>query len=91
MKQKFYTVGIWIEDECNYSRMGWDESGDGDLSYCPTKPALFTDRNEARKAIEISKAKARLLKAQGKIFNSDFIPPMSRNIKIIQMDYRGAK
>jgi hypothetical protein len=69
----------------------WDEECDGAIE-CggDAEPvALFETRQEARKAIAISKANAVLLRTQDKVFNSDFTDSL-KCLRILKLKARKA-
>ena len=69
----------------------WNEACEGAIE-CGGRGesvALFETRQEARKAIAISKANAVLLRAQGKVFNSDFTDSL-KCLRILRLKPRKA-
>ena len=66
---------VAFSDQEFFFPMTWDKHCDGAL--CATfdgePPVLFSSRTDARKAIRISTAFARLCKEQGKPCNDDFL------------------
>ena len=60
---------------------GWDEDCEGALC-CSNKPVIFTNHKDAKTAIAISVAFAKLRKAQGKPENEDYLGNYLKNIKI---------
>ncbi len=74
--------------------MGPDDGCDGAICAMQSgKVATFSSRAAARKAIQVSAAYAKLLKAQGKPANEDFLSSIS-NIKVaecVEMQPRGPK
>lgn len=68
--------------------MGWDEDCDGAIEGAWTKPvAMFETRADARKAINISAAAAKLAIAQGKPANDDFTTGR-KHLKIVPLKAR---
>lgn len=65
-------IVCWDDDQVLCVPMGWDTECAGALSY-GREVAWFPSRAEARKAVRISTAYAKLCKAQGKPANSDFL------------------
>ena len=61
--------------------MGWDTDCDGALCYAGS-PVVFPNRAAARKAINVSRAFARLERAQGRRHNSDFLEAI-KHVKIV--------
>ncbi len=53
--------------------MGLDPDCEGAIRGDTNKPVVFDTKEQAKKAICISKCFARLQKEQGKVYNSDFI------------------
>lgn len=74
MKQK--TIGYMVfyksEDGLINFPMGADPSCAGAIQSDDSAPVLFPSRQDARKAIRISAANARLLREQGEPENTDF-------------------
>lgn len=72
--------------------MGADSECDGALEANGHNPVWFESRADARRAIRISQAKARLDAAQGKPVNSDFTPECKGCIKAVPVTpYQHAK
>lgn len=64
--------------------MGRDEDCDGALcSMHDGKIVMFLSRSDARRAIKISTAYAKLCKAQGLVANEDFLEGIT-NVKIVE-------
>lgn len=81
-------IAIYDDGDCIISPMGWNEDCDGAIeSACPSV-ALFATRSDARKAIRISTAFARLNEAQQGTANTDFLPPCLKNVKIRPLEAR---
>lgn len=75
-------IVVWDDNACIVSPMGWNDDCEGAIeSSCPSV-AFFATRAEARKAIRISTAFARLNEARQGTANSDFLPPCLKNVKI---------
>ena len=66
---------------------GWEDECEGALELCDP-PVVFPDRQSARRAVEISKAFAKLMKAQGNPYNEDFIdsPTRIRIVPVVTAD-----
>ena len=80
-------IVVYDDGDCLCIPMAADKDCEGALC-CSSidgsdKIVLFTDRKEARKAIEISTKFALLRKSQGKPENADFIGDCRKNVKII--------
>lgn len=77
-------IVIWDDEMGVSSVMSFDDDCEGALCWkSGGKVALFANREQARKAIKISKAFAALNEAQGKVTNSDFLLPASKCLKIV--------
>lgn len=82
-KPSHFIVVIITDDALFHNPLTWNDECAGSLrcSSPDDTAALFTSRADARKAIRISSAFARLEKEQGPIFNEDFITGL-KNIHI---------
>lgn len=88
MKKRKYMV-FWDDDMGVCCPMGADPDCEGGLSGCGN-PVTFNSRNDAKRAIRISKLQAQLRQAQGKVCNDDFLSPASKCLKIVPVDdYQG--
>jgi hypothetical protein len=67
--------------------MGWDADYAGALCCTGARGsvAVFADRQEARKAIRVSTAYAKLCKAAGKPANDDFLLNVAKQIHIVPL------
>lgn len=64
--------------------MGWDSDCDGALCCISAGPVVvFSDRAQARHAIDVSAKFAALCKAQGKPANDDFLGKFRKFVKIV--------
>lgn len=86
-KQKLYMVFLATEDYV--LPMGSDNKCDGALCVDECDPVAFPTRKAARSAIAISRAKAKLDLAQGKVANEDWLPGSSEYIKIMPVTVTG--
>ncbi len=73
---------VYDNGEAVKNPYGWDTDCAGAVAWGESV-VLFPDRQAARKAIEISVAKARLDQAQGRPANGDFLPPYRKCVKIV--------
>jgi len=68
-------IVVYDDDSGCYASMTWCPDCEGALEYAGPKDdvIVFPTRALARRAIDISSCYARLLKAQGKVHNTDFL------------------
>jgi len=81
MKKLYMVVFQQTEDDSVFP-MAAESDCKGALCCADQDPLLFDSRKAARKAIEISKAFARLEKAQGLPYSQDFVEDI-KNVKVI--------
>lgn len=65
-----------------YWLYGWDEDCEGAITVNAGRPVIFPNRAEAMRAIRISTANAKLMKAQGKPACEDFLDDKAQ-VKIL--------
>jgi len=81
-------IVIYDDEMGVVSPLQWDADCEGAIHcWCGSDPiAVFPDRKAARKAIAVSEAWNRLLKAQGETFNNDFTDPkMRKRLKVVAL------
>lgn len=73
---------VFYDDECGgIWPLGWNHDCEGALDSYGV-PVVFPDRKAAHVAIDISRKHAALRKAQGKVFNSDFVRDGKNHIRV---------
>ena len=93
MKHMATTKGfivVFDDDQGMCCPMAWSEdSGKQDtLEGSALSAAVFPSRAEARKAINITAAQAKVDKLRGNAANTDFLPPAVSCVKIIPLKTR---
>lgn len=81
-------IVVWDDEQGLCCPMSWDPECDGAICGWRDEPvALFQSRQEARKAIRISAAHARLQVEQGKLKpdGSDFLGAAAKCIRIVPL------
>ena len=78
-------IVVWADDMGLCIPMGWDDDCEGAICGFQKDVALFSDRREARRAIDISTKFAALCKAQGKPANEDFLGECRRNVRVVPL------
>lgn len=78
-----YMVAIVTDDW--FLPCGWDPDCRGALQVDETDPVAFTSRDDARKAIRVSKAKCKLDIAREEVCNEDWASWNSSRIKIVKV------
>lgn len=83
MTKEDLCIVVWDDDDHIFP-MGWDADCQGAICSCSSVSpiAVFNNHKEARTAIRISTAFAKLCKEQGKSANVDFLGDCLKNIKI---------
>lgn len=82
--EKLFII-IYDDGDCITAPMTWDKDCEGAVeAWRPGRPvALFETRADARRAINISAAKARLDQAQGKPTDTDFLNPCRQFLMVV--------
>jgi hypothetical protein len=82
-------IVIYDDDQGMACPMGWDADTDGAICCFDQAVAVFPTRADARKAIRISTAAAKLAQAQGKPVNTDFLGADLKKLRVVPL--KGAK
>ena len=79
---------VWDDEQGLVVPMGFNRDCAGAVCAIGNKDkvALFTDRQAARRAIDISAKFAALCKAQGKPANDDFLGECRKNLRVVECE-----
>ncbi len=81
---------VMFDTDDNCWPMRWDTACDGAIAvFAPGDIALFKKPAEARRAINISTAFAKLNRAQGKVANNDFLEGR-KHVRVYRCAAKGA-
>lgn len=83
-------IVVYDDQDMIYTPMQFDPDCEGAVCAIGRGPvAMFVSKRDARRAISVSAAYARLQKAQGKVYNDDFVDPACRKrLKIVPLECR---